>query len=88
MVDTLRESLHYPQNETIRVSYSGGVFKCGDIILDAFTYELSKLNGSYHLSLPAYHPSLGAAIYAARMNGAPLSESALNRLALGGYDEQ
>lgn len=88
MVDTLRESLSYSQDETVRVSYSGGVFKCGDIILEAFTYELSKLNGNYHLSLPAYHPSLGAAIYAARVNGTPLTESALNQLKFGGYDEQ
>ena len=87
MVDTLRESLAYPQDETIRISYSGGVFKCGDIILEAFTYELSKLNGNYHLSLPAHHPSLGAAIYAAKVNGTPLSESALSQLELGGYDE-
>lgn len=83
MVDTLRESLRWRAEESVRVSYSGGVFKCGDIILEAFAYELSKLNGNYHICLPEYHPTLGAAIYAAKLNGTPLTALALSKLSLG-----
>ncbi|WP_152601421.1 BadF/BadG/BcrA/BcrD ATPase family protein [Erwinia oleae] len=88
MVDALRESLQFTQDERVRVSYSGGVFKCGDVILEAFAYELSKLNGNYHISLPEYHPGLGAAIYAAKINGTPLSAQALKKISFGGYDGQ
>ncbi|OON41936.1 N-acetylglucosamine kinase [Izhakiella australiensis] len=84
MVDTLRSSLGFAANENIRVSYSGGVFKGNDIILEAFAYELSKLNGNYHISLPEYPPSLGAAIYAAKLNGTPLSGQALKQLTVHG----
>lgn len=88
MVDTLRESLIWNPEETVRVSYSGGVFKCGDVILEAFAYELSKLNGNYHISLPEYHPTLGAAIYAAKLNGTPLTAQALSKLSLGEQNGQ
>ncbi len=84
MVDTLRGLLEYGADESVRVSYTGGVFKCGDVILEAFAYELSRFNGNYHISLPEYHPSLGAAIYAAKLNGHPLSEQALAKLSFGG----
>lgn len=84
MVDSLRGLLNYQSDERVRVSYSGGVFKCGDIILEAFAYELAKLNGNYHISLPEYHPSLGAAIYAAKLNSTPLNEQALKKLTFGG----
>ncbi|HBK4689273.1 MULTISPECIES: N-acetylglucosamine kinase [Serratia] len=88
MVDTLRETLRWHADESVRVSYSGGVFKCGDVILEAFAYELAKLNGNYHICLPEYHPTLGAAIYAAKLNGTSLSGQALGKLSLGEYNGQ
>lgn len=84
MIDTLRGELDYANDEIVLTSYSGGVFKCGDIILEAFAYELSKLNGNYRLCLPKFNPTIGAAIYAAKLSGTSLGDAALSKLAIGG----
>ncbi|NDL61205.1 N-acetylglucosamine kinase [Acerihabitans arboris] len=83
MVDSVRKELEYSPNETALVSFTGGVFNCGDIILDPFIHELANLSGNYLVCQPKYNPSMGAAIYAAKISGNPLDGAVLNKLKIG-----
>ncbi|TDD86861.1 N-acetylglucosamine kinase [Actinomadura darangshiensis] len=79
-VDTTRTQLGFRPGQPVPVSYSGGVFKAGPLILDAFRSELDKRYAAYELRDPLFPPDIGAAIYAARSSSAPLSPDALQRL--------
>ncbi|WP_413735140.1 N-acetylglucosamine kinase [Sodalis sp. RH21] len=83
MVDSVRKTLEYAPDETTLVSFTGGVFNCGDIILDPFVHELAQLSGTYRVCQPKYHPSIGAAIYAAKISGNPIDDAVLSKLKIG-----
>ncbi len=65
IVDSIRESLEFPADVEVRVSYTGGVFKEGDLILTPFRNALNSAAAKYELSAPRFSPALGAAYYAA-----------------------
>ncbi|MEH6663773.1 MAG: BadF/BadG/BcrA/BcrD ATPase family protein [Brevundimonas sp.] len=73
IVDSIRRRLAYPPGECVALSYSGGVFQSGDLILEPFRQRLSACSADYQLISPRYSPAIGAAIYAARLAGAPLA---------------
>ena len=77
IVDSIRRRLAYRPGESVNLSYSGGVFQSGDLILNPFRHRLSACSADYRLISPRYSPAMGAAIYAARLAGAPL-DMALN----------
>ena len=79
MADVARRRLEFEPDETVPVSYSGGVFGARPI-LEAFGAELADLYGKYELREPLYPPVVGAAIYAAKLAQTPLDEDALQRL--------
>ena len=80
LVDTTRIRLGFAPGETIDVSYSGGVFEGADAgVLAPFAAALSA-RAAYRLREPAFPPVIGAALYAAKRCGQPLSEPALERL--------
>ncbi|MDR6611253.1 N-acetylglucosamine kinase-like BadF-type ATPase [Leifsonia sp. 1010] len=79
MVDATRVALGYPDGETIPVSYSGGVFR-SEPVLAAFGRSLDELYDGYDLRVPAFEPDIGAALYAAKVSGSPLSDDALRRI--------
>jgi N-acetylglucosamine kinase-like BadF-type ATPase len=80
LVDTTRIRLGFAPGEKVDVSYSGGVFEgAGDRVLTHFAASLSA-RGTYRLCEPAFAPVIGAALYAAKRCGQPLSEAALERL--------
>ena len=81
IIDAIRRALKGPDGERIPLSYSGGVFKSGDLILEPLRAELLARSRDYDLVAPALSPSLGAALYAARLSGDPLSPEAVARLA-------
>ncbi len=66
--------------ETTTVSYSGGVFATGELIITPLRDALGAAPGDFELRRPRYPPSLGAALYAARLHGTPLTPEALARL--------
>ena len=72
IVDAIRRRLAYRPGERVNLSYSGGVFQSGDLILEPFRQRLSACSADYQLISPRYSPVIGAAIYAARLAGAPL----------------
>jgi N-acetylglucosamine kinase-like BadF-type ATPase len=78
MVDTTRQRLGFGADESVNVSYSGGVFESTGV-LKHFTAALNS-RGKYRLCEPAFPPVMGAAIYAAELRGQPFSDAALERL--------
>lgn len=79
MVDVTRHRLEFGADETVPVSYSGGVFNA-DSIKGAFDEALAGLYGGYELREPLYTPFVGAAIYAANLAKMPIDADALRRL--------
>jgi N-acetylglucosamine kinase-like BadF-type ATPase len=81
MVDATRRYLRFTSAEPVAVSYSGGVFdNVGALLLDPFTAALQAHQPGYRVSEPKLPPSLGAALYAAKRHGRPLSNAAIKRL--------
>jgi N-acetylglucosamine kinase-like BadF-type ATPase len=79
LVEAARRRLEFPAGADVPVSYSGGVFKAPRA-RQAFERGLAATRGGYRLLPPAYSPVVGAALYAAKQAGAPLSADALERL--------
>ena len=52
------------KNDKIMVSYSGGLFEAGDILLNPLQQELTKLDLRLQLQKPILSPLLGSAYYA------------------------
>jgi hypothetical protein len=50
-------------------------------VLEGFSRCLTELDAAYDLRAPQWSPVVGAALYAARLAGSPLSDAALARLA-------
>ncbi len=81
MVEATRRNLGFTPTETVAVSYSGGVFdNVGALLLDPFTAALRAHQPGYVVSEPVLPPSIGAALYAAKRHGRPLSIAAIERL--------
>jgi len=80
MVDSTRRQLGFTSVAPVAVSYSGGVFDNVGALLDHFTASLHALGSGYRVSEPMLPPAIGAALYAAKRHGRPLSNSAIERL--------
>ena len=80
VVAAVRQALEFEPAEPVAVSYSGGVFNAGALVLEPLERHLAVLSGNYRLKAPIVAPSIGAAIYAAKLAGVPLSVAALQRL--------
>ena len=81
MVDATRRQLAFSDAEPVPVSYSGGVFdNVGALLLDHFTAALQAFRPGYRVSEPVLPPGIGAALYAAKRHGNPLSNAAIERL--------
>jgi N-acetylglucosamine kinase-like BadF-type ATPase len=85
MVHATGVQLGVPAGATLPVSYSGGVFNSGDLLLAPFRAALADSgNGggiAYVLQTPLLPPVIGAAIHAAQLAGVVFSASALAALA-------
>jgi N-acetylglucosamine kinase-like BadF-type ATPase len=80
VVEAVRHALEFEPDEGVPWSYSGGVFNAGALILDPLQRHLEGKSRSYRLQTPIVTPSLGAAIYAAKLAAQPLSLPAMQRL--------
>ena len=81
LVDAVRGALGVADGVEVNVSYTGGLFGADGPLHAPFAQALVTRTGPYRLTQPSLAPVLGAALYAARASGAPLGESALERLA-------
>lgn len=80
IVEAIRLRLGYGADEPVQLSYSGGVFRCGALILEPFQHHLDDFSKSYRLTAPVYDPGIGSALYAARLANEPLDDTALANL--------
>jgi N-acetylglucosamine kinase-like BadF-type ATPase len=80
VAEAVRQTLQFEPNAPVPISYSGGVFNAGDLILGPFQRHLEARSRTYQLQAPMFTPSVGAAIYAARLAAQPLSAAAMQRL--------
>ena len=80
IIEAIRVQLGYGNLENVLLSYSGGVFRSGDLVLGPLRRHLSAFSAHYCLANPIFDPSIGAALYAARLCGQPLDRTALAKL--------
>jgi N-acetylglucosamine kinase-like BadF-type ATPase len=80
IVGAVRHALELEAGDRVPLSYSGGVFNAQTLILEPLQRALAA-DARYELRAPVLSPSLGAAIYAARLADEPLSAAAIGRLA-------
>lgn len=71
IIVAVRKNLGVPAETELPVSYTGGVFQAGQIILKPLADEL-RLAGRFGLAAPQLEPVIGAALYAARLKGVAL----------------
>ena len=81
MVDATCRQLEFAAAEPVPVSYSGGVFdNVGALLLEHFTASLHAHRPGYQVSEPVLPPAIGAALYAAKRHGRPLTGAAIEQL--------
>jgi N-acetylglucosamine kinase-like BadF-type ATPase len=81
IVDAIRLNLNYGADEPIALSYSGGVFRCGPLILEPFRRHLNSFSMMYDMRKPLYSPAIGSVIFAARKSLGEVSPAFLAALA-------
>jgi len=80
-VHATRALLVVPEQRELPVSYSGGIFDSGALVLEPFRAELLRRQLPYRLQSPAFPPVVGAALYAARAAAVRFSDTQLDSLA-------
>ena len=65
--DALRLALKFEPGEPVPVSYSGGAFNAGELLLAPFRDALRAASPSFEIRLPLHAPEYGAALYAVRL---------------------
>jgi N-acetylglucosamine kinase-like BadF-type ATPase len=88
IVEAVRQALRFAPDEGVPVSYSGGVFNAGELILAPLRRQLEQYCARYELKTPMLEPKLGAAIYAAKLTGQPLAPAAIERLRMAATRSQ
>jgi N-acetylglucosamine kinase-like BadF-type ATPase len=63
----LREKLGYVAGERVKLSYSGGAFGAGELLLAPFRAALNAAAPGFELVQPMHAPHVGAALYAAKL---------------------
>ncbi len=81
IIVAVRNNLGVPPETELPVSYTGGVFQAGEIILRPLADEL-RLAGRFVLAAPQLEPVIGAALYAARLKGVSLPLDRLRKEAV------
>jgi len=80
LVDAVRGKLGVPRDLVLPVSYSGGMFQFGDLLLDPLRAALRGGERRYEFTAPRLSPGGGAALYAAKLSGVPLTADAVAEL--------
>lgn len=79
IIDVTALKLGYSASETVPLSYSGGMFDSA-YMRNIFTDAVGSRPFRYELRAPLLRPGIGAALYAAKTAGQPLSNPALANL--------
>jgi N-acetylglucosamine kinase-like BadF-type ATPase len=70
IVDALRIALQFEPQEPIPVSYSGGAYSVGDLLMQPFVAALHELSPNFEVRTPLHEPHYGAALYACKLASA------------------
>ncbi len=81
MVHAVRDQLEVPLKIPLPVSYSGGLFRLEGLLQPMLETALADGSRSYEFVKPRLAPVAGAALYAAKLAGAPLSVDSVSVLA-------
>lgn len=76
----VRRSLEVPNDVALPVSYSGGAFAGSSMLVAGFVATLRAARPPFECREPLFPPVIGAALYAARVAGKPLTDAALTNL--------
>ena len=79
IVHAVRAQLAVPPQAPLPVSYSGGMFQPGSLLTPLLEDALHK-SGHYEFAAPKASPRAGAALYAAKLAGKPLTLQAVAQL--------
>jgi N-acetylglucosamine kinase-like BadF-type ATPase len=79
LVRATRSQLGWPADEPMPVSYSGGALTA-ERLLSSFSRQLVGQGEPVDLRRPLLAPDLGAALHAARLDGHPVGQGAVDRL--------
>ena len=80
LVLAVRRTLAVPDIVPLPVSWTGGAFSGSARLVEAFRHELASAAVPFEPRTPLLPPVLGAALYAARLGGAPLGPTSIERL--------
>ncbi len=80
IVAALHRGLGIPDGVPVTVSYSGGLFQQRELLLAPLRTSLARDGGMYRFAEPCLIPVAGAALYAAKLSGAPLDADGINSL--------
>jgi N-acetylglucosamine kinase-like BadF-type ATPase len=80
IVNAVHDQLQVPDDIILPVSYSGGMFQLRDLLLAPLQSALGQDRRKYRLTAPRLSAAAGAALYAAKLCGAPLGGNAVARL--------
>ncbi len=81
IIHAVHDQLHVPEGITVTVSYSGGMFQQRELLLAPLQSRLANAHDrQYRVVAPRLSPVAGAALYAAKLSGAPLGERAADEL--------
>jgi N-acetylglucosamine kinase-like BadF-type ATPase len=83
IIDAIGSALPFEAGQRVPVSYSGGVFGAGALVFDPLRAALGRLAHNYDLVQPRFAPSVGAALYAAKLSGAVDINQLAERLSAG-----
>lgn len=80
MIDAVRLQLQIRPTTSVTVSYSGGLFRNSHLLLERLKSSMAKSSQRYQLAAPRLSPAGGAALYAAKLHGSPLTGPAMAAL--------
>lgn len=63
----LRNALQFEAGEQVSISYSGGAFHAGELLLEPLRNALQAASAQFDLRPPLHSPDMGAALYAQRL---------------------
>jgi N-acetylglucosamine kinase-like BadF-type ATPase len=83
IVAAVHDQLQVRAGTVVPLSYSGGMFSGGDLLLAPFRSTLGRNGRAYRLVAPRLPPEVGAALYAARLSGVALDSQSIAALESG-----
>ncbi len=80
IVIAVGNTLGFPADVDVPVSYSGGVFNARELMLSPFSSALSAASLRFRIIEPRFDPTVGAAIYAAKRSDPRVAKYIIERL--------